>query len=28
VVEHYIQSFTETEKQAIMGENAIRFYNL
>lgn len=28
VVVDYIQSFTESEKQAIMGENAIRFYNL
>jgi L-fuconolactonase len=28
VVTHYIQAFTESEKQAIMGANAIRFYNL
>lgn len=28
LVEQYIQSFTNTEKHTIMGENAIRFYNL
>ncbi|HNU41609.1 MAG TPA: amidohydrolase family protein [Cyclobacteriaceae bacterium] len=28
IVEDYIQSFSDSEKQAIMGENAIRFYNL
>lgn len=28
LIEHHIQSFTTTEKHAIMGENAIRFYNL
>ncbi|MCE7864732.1 MAG: amidohydrolase [Bacteroidetes bacterium CHB5] len=28
IVEDYIQSFSDSEKQAIMGENATRFYNL
>jgi len=28
IVERYISDFSEAEKQAIMGENAIRFYNL
>jgi L-fuconolactonase len=28
LVTDYIQSFTESEKQAIMGENTTRFYNL
>ncbi len=28
VVEEFLQSFSETEKHQIMGENAIRFYNL
>lgn len=28
LVTNYIQSFSESEKEAIMGENAIRFYNL
>lgn len=28
ILEHSISTFSETEKQSIMGENAIRFYNL
>ncbi|MBX2916837.1 MAG: amidohydrolase family protein [Cyclobacteriaceae bacterium] len=28
LVTGYIQSFSESEKEAIMGENAVRFYNL
>jgi len=28
IVEQHISTYTETEKQLIMGENAIRFYNL
>lgn len=28
IVEHYLGSFSDSEKQLVMGENAIRFYNL
>jgi len=28
IIEQYLSTFSETEKQSIMGENAIRFYNL
>ncbi|MEM1134584.1 MAG: amidohydrolase family protein [Bacteroidota bacterium] len=28
IVEKYIQGFSEAEKKAIMGENAVKFYNL
>jgi L-fuconolactonase len=28
LITDYIQSFSESEKEAIMGENAVRFYNL
>lgn len=28
IIEDYLQSFSESEKHKIMGENAIRFYNL
>jgi L-fuconolactonase len=28
IIEHYFKAFTDTEKEAIFGNNAVRFYNL